>query len=228
MAKHGKKFREAAKLVDSSKKYTLDEAMEILPQTVFTKFTPSVELCVKTNANPKYNDQMIRSTTVLPHGTGKTVKIAVFTTEDKASDAKKAGADIVGHEDLLAKIQKGEMDFDVLITTPDMIRDLAKVAKVLGPRGLMPSPKAGTVTPNLAQAVEEVKKGKIEFRLDKTGNIHAVVGKSSFSKEQLKENIESLLNAIHANRPTGVKGKLVKKVVVTTTMGPGIVLDVQN
>lgn len=222
MAKHGKKYREAAKLIDNSKNYTLDEALEILPKTAFTKFTPSVELAIKTNANPKYNDQMIRATTILPHGIWKTVKVAVFTSDDKLDEMKKAGADVVGSSDLIAKIEKGEMDFDVLITSPDMIRDLAKVAKVLWPRGMMPSPKAGTVTPNIAQAVEEVKKGKIEFRLDKTGNIHALVGKADFSTEKLKENIQALLDAISANKPTGVKGKLIKKIVVATSMGPGI------
>jgi len=226
MAKHGKKYNEAAKLVDSSKNYTLDEALEILPKTSITKFDSSVEVALKTNANPKYNDQMIRATTILPHGTGKKVKVAVFTSDDKLEEMKKAGADVVGSAELLKKIEKWDMDFDVLITSPDMIRELAKVAKVLWPRGMMPSPKAGTVTPNIAQAIEEVKKGKIEFRLDKTGNIHCLVGKVSFSTEKLKENVESLLKAIDAARPVGVKGKLIKKAVISTTMGPGIRLDV--
>ncbi len=225
MAKKGKKYVEAAKLIDSSKKYTVEEAVALLPQTVCTKFTSSVELAVKTNANPKYNDQMIRATTTLPHGTGKTVKIAVFTTEDNTADAKKAGADVVGYTELLSKIEKGEINFDVLITTPDLIRELAKVAKILGPRGLMPSPKAGTVATNIADAVNEIKKGKIEFRLDKTGNIHALVGKVNFSAEQLVDNVNALLAAIDANRPTGVKGKLIKKIVLSTTMGPWISLE---
>ena len=193
MAKRGKKYVEAAKLVDRMKKYALEDALDILPKTAISKFVSTVELAIKTNANPKYNDQMIRSTTVLPHGTGKTVRIAVFTSEEKRDEATKAGADVVGSADLIAKIEKGEMDFDILVTSPDMIKDLAKVAKILGPRGIMPSPKAGTLTPNIAEAVSEIKKGKIEFKLDKTGNIHAVVGKVNFTKDQLKDNIEALL-----------------------------------
>ena len=168
---------------------------------------------------------MLRATTILPHGTGKTKKVAVFITEDKADEARKAGADIAGYENLLADIKAGKTDFDVLITTPELIRELAPVAKQLGPKGLMPSPKAGTVTLNVAQAVEETKKGKIEFRLDKTGNVHALVGKLSFDNTKLIENIESLMRAIEENKPTGVKGKLVKKVVVATTMSPGVQVE---
>lgn len=225
MAKQGKKYLEATKLIDRMKKYTLDAALDILPKTVTTKFVSTVELAIKTNANPKYNDQMIRSTTVLPHGTGKTVRIAVFTSDDKIDEIKKTGADIVWSSDLIKKIEAGDMDFDVLITSPNMIKDLAKVAKILWPRSLMPSPKAGTLTTDIAEAVSEVKKGKIEFKLDKTGNIHAIVWKANFTKEQLKDNIEALLNAIDANRPTGVKWKLIKKVVLATSMGPGIQLE---
>ena len=159
---------------------------------------------------------MIRSTTILPHGTGKTKRIAVFSAEDVA------GADIVGTETLIADIKAGKFDFDILITTPEHIRDLAPIAKQLGPKGLMPSPKAGTVVMNLAQAVEEIKKGKIEFKLDKTGNIHAPVGKASFDDKQLEENITSFIKAVEDSRPTGVKGKLIKKIVLTTSMGPSV------
>ena len=168
---------------------------------------------------------MLRATTILPHGIGKTKKVAVFTTDDKTEEAKKAGADVAGYESLLHDIKSGKTDFDVLITTPDLIRELAPVAKQLGPKGLMPSPKAGTVTVNIAQAVEETKKGKIEFRLDKTGNIHALVGKLSFDNAKLVENIDALMKAIEENKPTGVKGKLVKKVVVATTMSPGVQVE---
>ncbi|MDO4714273.1 MAG: 50S ribosomal protein L1 [bacterium] len=220
--KHGKKYVEMKKLVDKSKLYPLAEAVELLKKVNYAKFDAGIELAVKTNANPKYNDQMLRATTILPHGTGKTKKVAVFITEDKAEEAKKAGADITGYETLLKDIKDGKTDFDVLITTPELIRELAPVAKQLGPKGLMPSPKAGTVTLNIGQAVEETKKGKIEFRLDKTGNIHALVGKLSFDNTKLIENIESLMKAIEENKPTGVKGKLVKKVVVATTMSPGV------
>ena len=216
MANHGKKYLESKKLIDSSKLYSVAEAVEMVKKTTFTKFVPTVEIAIKTFANPKYNDQMIRSTTILPHGTGKTKRIAVFSAEDVA------GADIVGTETLIADIKAGKFDFDILITTPEHIRDLAPIAKQLGPKGLMPSPKAGTVVMNLAQAVEEIKKGKIEFKLDKTGNIHAPVGKASFDDKQLEENITSFIKAVEDSRPTGVKGKLIKKIVLTTSMGPSV------
>ena len=223
--KHGKKYVEVKKLVEKTKLYPLAEVIELLRKVNYAKFDAGIELAVKTNANPKYNDQMLRATTILPHGTGKTKKVAVFITEDKADEARRAGADIAGYENLLADIKAGKTDFDVLITTPELIRELAPVAKQLGPKGLMPSPKAGTVTLNVAQAVEETKKGKIEFRLDKTGNVHALVGKLSFDNTKLIENIESLMKAIEENKPTGVKGKLVKKVVVATTMSPGVQVE---
>ena len=222
---HGKKYVEVKKLVDKSKAYPLTEAVALLKKVSYAKFDAWVEIAVKTNANPKYNDQMIRATTILPHGTWKTKKVAVFTTDDKAEEAKKAGADIVGYDVLLQNIKEWKTDFDVLITSPDLIRELAPVAKQLGPKGLMPSPKAGTVAVNIAQAVEETKKGKIEFRLDKTGNIHTLVGKLSFDENKLVENIQALLNAIEENKPTGVKGKLVKKVVIASTMSPGIQIE---
>lgn len=223
--KHGKKYNEVKKLVEKNRIYTLEEAIELLKKVNYAKFDAGIEIAIKTNANPKYNDQMLRATTILPHGTGKTKKVAVFTTEDKVEEAKKAGADLAGYESILGAIKEGKMDFDVLITTPELIRELAPVAKQLGPKGLMPSPKAGTVTVNITQAVEETKKGKIEFRLDKTGNIHALVGKLSFDNTKLVENINALMKAIEENKPTGVKGKLVKKVVVATTMSPGIQIE---
>ena len=222
---HGKKYVEAKKLVDKSKAYPLAEAVELLKKVNYAKFDAGVEVAIKTNANPKYNDQMLRATTILPHGTGKTKKVAVFTTDDKVEEAKKAGADIAGHDSLLASIKDGKTDFDVLITSPDLIRELAPVAKQLGPKWLMPSPKAGTVAVNIAQAVEETKKGKIEFRLDKTGNIHCLVGKLSFDNAKLVENVEGLMKAIEENKPTGVKGKLVKKIVIASTMSPGIQIE---
>ncbi len=223
--KHGKKHAESSKLVDSMKIYSVVEAIELLKKTSYSKFDPTVEIAVKTNANPRFNDQMIRSTTILPHGTGKTKKVAVFVAADKLEEAKKSGADVFGNEDLLADIKAGKFDFDVLVTTPDAIRELAPIAKTLGPKGLMPSPKAGTVTTNLAQTVEEIKKGKVEFRLDKTGNVHAAMGKLSFDDVKLKDNIESFIKAILDNRPTGVKGKLIKKVVISSTMSPGIQIE---
>ncbi|MDD2537316.1 MAG: 50S ribosomal protein L1 [Candidatus Absconditabacteria bacterium] len=222
MAKHGKKYNEAKKSLETLKLYSLEEAVGLAKKTNYVKFDATLNIAIKTNANPKYNDQMIRATTILPHGTGKTKKVAVFVSEDKVAEAKSAGADIAGFETLLNDIKAGKMDFDVLITTPDHIRDLAPVAKQLGPKGLMPSPKAGTVAADITQAVEEVKKGKIEFRLDKTGNIHAGVGKLSFDEKKLVENVEALLKAIEDNKPSGVKGKLIKKIVLSSTMSPAI------
>ena len=224
MPTHGKKYVEARKAIDSQKQYSVEEAVKLVKQTNYAKFDATVNIAIKTNANPKYNDQRLRATTILPHGTGKTKKVAVFVSDDKVEEAKKAGADIAGFETLLNDIKAGKMDFDVLITTPEHIRDLAPVAKQLGPKGLMPSPKAGTVAVNVSQAVEEVKKWKIEFRLDKTGNIHAGVGKVSFDDAKLVENVNALLAAIEENKPTWVKGKLVKKVVLSTTMSPAVVI----
>ncbi len=218
--KHGKKRQEAAKAVDLTKAYPLNEAVALLKKIGYTKFDASVEIAVKTNADAKYNDQMMRGTTILPHGTGKTKKIAVFTDDEKA--AKEAWADIANKEALLTDIKAGKFDFDILLTTPELIRELAPAAKQLGPKWLMPSPKAGTVVANIPQAVQEFKKGKIEFKLDKTGNINAAVGKISFTEEQLEENINSFLKALEDNKPTGVKGKLIKKIYLAPTMGPGI------
>ncbi|MFA7717943.1 MAG: 50S ribosomal protein L1 [Candidatus Absconditabacterales bacterium] len=219
---HGKKYDEAKKHIDNNKAYTITEAVSLLKKANYTKFDGAVDIAIKTNADPKYNDQMIRATTILPHGTGKSKKIAVFASEDKAAEAKEAGADIVGTETLLNDIKAGKFNFEVLITTPDHIRDLASVAKQLGPKGLMPSPKSGTVVVNIGQTVAEFKKGKMEFKLDKTGNIHGIVGKVSFGEKELEENITAFLKAIEDNKPAGVKAKLVRKVVVSSTMGPAI------
>lgn len=224
MAKKSKKYLEMAKLVDKKKSYTTAEATELVTKLGYTKFVPSIEIAVKTFANPKYNDQVIRATTSLPHGNGKTVKVAVYTSEDKIDEVKKAGADIVGSSDLLADIEKGNMNFDVLVTSPDLMKDLAKVAKALGPKGLMPNPKAGTVAIDLVGAVSEIKKGRFEFKLDKTGNIHATIGKANFTPEQLADNVTAFLSAINSHKPSGVKGKLIKKVVIAPTMGPGVAI----
>ena len=225
MPKHGKKYNEGKKTFDSQKAYSVNEAVELIKKLNYVKFDSTIEIAIKTGANPKFNDQMIRATTILPNGTGKTQKIAVFVNDDKLEEAKKAGADIVGSETLITDIKNWKFDFDILVTTPDSIRNLAPIAKLLGPKGLMPSPKAGTVTTDIKTTVEEFKKGKIEFRLDKTGNIHAGVGKMSFDEKMIVGNIESLLQTIEENRPTGVKGKLIHKVVVSSTMSPGIVID---
>lgn len=225
MPKHGKKYVESFNMIDRTKTYTVVEAVELVKETSNVKFDATVDLAVKTNANPKYNDQMLRGTTILPHGTGKSKKVAVFVTDDRLEEAKKSWADIVGSGDLLNDIKNGKIEFDVLLTTPDSIRELATIAKVLGPKWLMPSPKAGTVTNDLVTSVEEVKKGKIEYKLDKTGNIHVPVGKVSFDAVKLVDNIESLLTAMDNNKPVGIKGKLVKKIVISSSMGPGIIVD---
>lgn len=224
MAKRGKKYVAAREKVSSTKKYALTEAVALAKQVSYSGFIGSLELHIKTNANPKYNDQLLRGTVVLPHGTGKSIKVAVFAGEDQREAAKQAGADIVGSDNLIAEIEKGTITFDVLVTTNDMMRDLAKVAKILGPKGLMPSPKAGTVTTNLSQTLSDIKKGRVEFKLDKTGNVHVGVGKLSFSDEQLVQNIDALLKAVMENKPSGVKGKLIEKVVLAPTMWPGIVV----
>lgn len=222
---HWKKYDESKKHVDSMKLYTVQEAVELLKKVNITKFDPTVDIAIKTNANPKYNDQIIRATTILPHGTWKTKRVAVFVSDDKIDEAKKSWADIVWHETLLNDIKNNKFDFDILVTTPDSIRDLVVVAKQLGPKWLMPSPKAGTVTPNIAQTVQEIKKWKIEFRLDKTWNIHAGIGKLSFDAAKIEENINSFIKAIEDNKPAWVKWKLLKKIVLSTTMSPWIQVE---
>jgi large subunit ribosomal protein L1 len=224
----GKKYKAVAAKVDVLTRYPLTEAIALAKEVSYAKFGGTLEVHVVTNANPKYNDQMLRGTVVLPHGTGKKVKVAAFVSDDQIDEAKKAGADIAGNTDLMQAIENGQINFDVLITTTEMMRDLAKAAKVLGPKGLMPSPKTGTVTQNLATTIDEIKKGRVEFKLDKTGNIHVGVGKLNFANEQLADNVTTLLKAVVEHRPTGVKGKLIKKVVLAPTMGPGVTLEWQE
>ncbi len=223
--KHWKKYNESKKLVDSTQIYKLNDAIELIKKTSKTKFDSTVELVVKTFANPKFNDQMMRWTTILPHWTWKTKKIAVFVWEDKAADAKKAWADIAWTEVILKNIKEWKFDFDILITTADLIRDLAPVAKQLWPKWLMPSPKAWTVVTDIWQAVEEIKKWKIEFKIDKTGCIHTPVGKVSFDTNKIEENITSFIKALEDSKPSWVKGKLIKKVVISSTMGPWIQIE---
>lgn len=222
---NGKKYVKAKELVEAEKKYTAEEAVALIKKVSYSKFVGTLNVAVKTFADPKYNDQQIRATAVLPHGTGKSVKIAAYVSDDMVADAKKAGADIAGNQEIIKDIEAGKINFDVMVTTPDMMRELAKVAKILGPKGIMPSPKAGTVAQDILAAIDEVKKWRIEFRIDKTGNIHAAVGKLSFSDEQLVTNFKSLMQAIEDNKPAGVKGKLVKKVVISATMSPGVQIE---
>jgi large subunit ribosomal protein L1 len=226
MPKTGKKFEAASKQVES-RPYSLNEAVPLVQKIKFAKFDETVELHMRLGVDPKHADQMVRGTVVLPNGLGKSKKVLVIASGDKQREATEAGADFVGGEDMVAKIQ-GEnwTDFDAVIATPDMMRSVGRLGKVLGPRGLMPNPKTGTVTTDIAQAVKEVKAGKVEFRVDKTGVIHVPVGKVSFETPKLLENADSLIQAVIKAKPSAAKGKYVKSVTICSTMGPGVHLDV--
>ena len=221
MKGRSKKYKEAVKLVERNKTYAIEEAVSVLNKMPQLKFDQSVDLAIKLNVDPKQSEQLLRGTVVLPHGTGKTKRIAVFCKGEAEKEAKEAGADFIGAQDLIDKVAGGWLDFDVAVSTPEMMRDLSKLGKVLGPKGLMPSPKTGTVTNNIAQAIKELKAGKVEFKTDKQGGIHIAVGKISFDVSKLKENIDTLLSAINANRPASVKGNLIMSVSFSTTMSPG-------
>ena len=224
--KHGKKYNEVAKLVDRSKLYDKEEAIALVKQTATAKFDETIEAHIRTGCDGRHADQQIRGAVVLPHGTGKKVRILVFCRENKMEEAKAAGADYVGGEELIPRIQnEGWLDFDVVVATPDMMGVVGRLGRVLGPKGLMPNPKAGTVTMDLTKAVNEIKAGKIEYRLDKTNIIHVPVGKASFSEEQLTENFSALMEAIIKARPAAVKGQFLKSVTLTATMGPGVKLN---
>lgn len=225
LKQHGKKYREAAKLVEAGKAYSLTEALDLAQKTATTKFDASIELHINLGVDPRQADQMVRSSVVLPHGTGKNVRVAVYVEGKDAEAAKAAGADLVGTTDLIAQIEKGKLDFDLLIATPQGMATLGKVAKILGPRGLMPNPKSGTVTPNVEQAVKEAKAGKVEFRIDKQAIIHQAIGKASFKSEDLQANATALLSAILKVKPSAAKGTYVKALHATSSMGPGIKVD---
>ncbi|HCT15802.1 MAG TPA: 50S ribosomal protein L1 [Ruminococcaceae bacterium] len=225
--KHGKKYIESAKLVDRATLYDPAEALDLAVKTSSAKFDETVEIHVRLGVDSRHADQQVRGAVVLPNGTGKKVRVAVFAKGDAADAAAAAGAEIVGAEDLVAKIQgEGFLDFDVAIAAPNMMGLVGRLGKVLGPRGLMPSPKAGTVTPDVAKAVEEAKAGKIEYRLDKTNIIHCPIGKVSFGADKLKENLDALMSAIVKAKPASTKGQYIKSCVVATTMGPGIKINV--
>ena len=223
--KHGKKYVESAKLIDRTKLYDTTEALELAVKGATAKFDETVELHVRLGVDSRHADQQVRGAVVLPNGTGKSVRVAVFAKGDKADAAAAAGAEFVGAEDLVAKVQEGFMDFDVCIASPDMMGLVGRLGKVLGPRGLMPSPKAGTVTPDVAKAVTEAKAGKIEYRLDKTNIIHCPIGKVSFGPEKLKENLDTLMEAIVKAKPAATKGQYIKSCCVATTMGPGVKIN---
>lgn len=225
--KHGKKYIESAKLIENNKMYDIEEALEIAVKSKTAKFDETVELHVRLGVDSRHADQQVRGAVVLPNGTGKTVRTLVLCKGDKADAATAADADFVGAEELVAKIQNENwLDFDVVIASPDMMGLVGRLGKVLGPRGLMPSPKAGTVTPDVARAVTEAKAGKIEYRLDKTNIIHCPIGKVSFGADKLKENLDTLMSAIVKAKPDATKGQYIKSCVVATTMGPGIKLNV--
>lgn len=221
--KRSKRINEGYKLVDASKTYTLEEAVEQLVKFPKVKFDETVELHFHLGVDTKSSDQMVRGTVVLPNGLGKSVKVAVFCKGEQEMKAREAGADFVGAEDLIKKVQEGFMDFDVVVATPEMMRELSKLGKVLGPRGLMPTPKAGTVTADVAKAIKEVKAGKVEYKTDKQAGIHMAVGKASFSKEKILENASFLIEAIKNSKPTSLKGAtFIKSLSLSTTMGPGL------
>ena len=221
--KHGKRYNEVVKLVDKAQLYEPTEAVALVKKTASAKFDETVEVHIRTNCDSRHADQQVRGAVVLPHGTGKTVRVLVFAKDAKLDEAKAAGADHVGGEDLIPRIQKeGWLDFDVVVATPDMMGVVGRLGKVLGPKGLMPNPKAGTVTMDVAKAIEEIKAGKIEYRLDKANIIHCPVGKASFSEEQLQDNFDALMDAVSKARPSSVKGQYLKSITLATTMGPGV------
>jgi large subunit ribosomal protein L1 len=225
MARIAKKYAEAIKKVDREKRYDMDEALDLLPQMTFAKFDETVELALRLGVDPRHADQMVRGSVALPNGLGKKVRVLVFAKGQKEKEAEEAGAEFVGAEDLIEKVQKGWLDFDKAIATPDVMGMVSKLGKILGPRGLMPNPKVGTVTFDIAKTVKEIKAGRVEFRVDKAGNLHIPVGKISFGKEKLLENVNSLLEAIVRLKPPSSKGTYVKGIAVCTTMSPGIKID---
>ncbi len=224
MAKHGKKFTAAAAQVQD-RPYTLEEAIPLIQKVKFANFDETVELAMRLGVDPKHADQMVRGTVVLPHGLGRSKRVLAIAGADKQKEATEAGADFVGGDEIVERILAGWMDFDAVVATPDMMRGVGRLGKVLGPRGLMPNPKTGTVTPNVAQAVKEIKAGKVEFRVDKTGIIHAPVGKVSFPAENLIANAHALVDSVVKAKPSAAKGKYLKSVTASSTMGPGVIVD---
>ncbi len=223
--KHGKRYNEAAKKIEPQKAYSISEAVDLVKQTANAKFVESVDIAVRLGVDPRKADQMVRGTVALPHGTGKEVRVLVLAKPPKDEEAKAAGADHVGLEEYIEKIKGGWTDVDVIIATPDLMGEVGKLGKILGPRGLMPNPKSGTVTNDIGAAVKEVKGGKIEFRVDKAGVVHATVGKASFEKQQLVENIKAFLTTIQRLKPPSSKGTYIKSVALSSTMGPGVTID---
>jgi large subunit ribosomal protein L1 len=225
MPKHGKKYEEVRTKVDRAKRYTLEEACSLVGETGVAKFDESVDVAVRLGVNPKYADQMVRGAVVMPHGTGKSVRVAVFAKGDKAKEASEAGADIVGADDLVEQVQGGMMDFDATVATPDMMGLVGRLGRVLGPRGLMPNPKVGTVTFDVGKAVQELKAGRVEFRVEKAGIVHVPLGRVSFGAIKIKDNLLALMDLLLKLKPSTAKGTYVRSVAMSTTMGPSIRLD---
>jgi large subunit ribosomal protein L1 len=225
MAQHGKRYKSAREQVDSQKRYNLEEAVDMLQKMTNVKFDETIDLAIRLGVNPRHADQMVRGSCVLPAGTGKPVRVLVFAKGDKEKEASEAGADFVGNEDLIQKISDGWLEFDKCIATPDMMKDVAKLGRILGTRGMMPSPKLGTVTFDVAQAVDAFKKGKVEFKVDKVGILHIPIGKKSFENEKLMENILAVMGTVIKLKPSTAKGTYLRNVSVSSTMGPGIKLD---
>jgi large subunit ribosomal protein L1 len=228
MAKHGKKYREAAKLVEADRRYEIGEAAELLPKLSTSTFDGTVEAHLRLGVDPRHADQLVRGTVVLPHGTGRTSRVIVFAQGEKAQEALRAGADDVGGDDLVKKIDDGWFEFDVAIATPDMMGTVGRLGKKLGPRGLMPNPKSGTVTFDIERAVGEIKSGRIEFKVDRAGIVHVPVGRASFTPEQLAANVATLVDAINRAKPSGAKGTYMRTLTLAPTMGPGVRIDIPS
>jgi large subunit ribosomal protein L1 len=222
---HGKKYRNATALIERDRQYPPDEAVGLVKQVSITNFDGTVELHMRLGVDPRHADQLVRGVAVLPHGTGRQLRIVAFAQGEKVREAEEAGADVVGGDDLAKRIQEGWLDFDVAVATPDMMGTVGRLGRVLGPRGLMPNPKTGTVTPDIGHAIDEIRKGRVEFRVDRTGIVHVPIGKVSFEQEQLMDNLATMVDAVVRARPSGAKGTYVRSIALSPTMGPGISLE---
>jgi len=228
MAKKGKRYTEACKKIERDRRYELAEAIDLVKESAGAKFDETTEVAIRLGVDPRKSDQMVRGTVMLPHGTGKAVKVLVFAKGEKELEAREAGADFVGADDLVEKIQGGWLDFDKAVATPDMMGLVGRIAKILGPRGMMPNPKVGTVTLNVKETIDELKKGKVEFRTDKGANLHVPVGKVSFEPDKLRENIISLIDTVKRMKPPASKGHYMRNMVISSTMGPGVKIDISS
>ncbi|WP_457571363.1 50S ribosomal protein L1 [Desulfovulcanus sp.] len=228
MPKHGKKYRKAKEKIDTAKRYAVTEAVKLALETAYANFDETVDVAVRLGVNPKYSDQMVRGAVTLPHGLGKDVKVLAFCKGEKEAEAKEAGADFVGGEDLVEKIKSGWLEFDKAVATPDMMAHVGKIGRILGPRGLMPNAKTGTVTFDLAKAIKELKAGKVEFKVDKAGVVHAPLGKVSFGPEKILDNLKALIETLQKAKPASAKGTYFRGMAVSTTMGPGVKIDTNS